>query len=185
MLKKTITYKDLDGNPVTEDFYFHMSKVEVTEMMFTVGSLQNRLKKIIASGDGGAIMAEFRKIIRDSYGRRSEDNRSFEKSEAISQAFLGSGAFDELFFELCTDPAAASDFINGILPPDMLKEMQSRMKAMPSTAGTISIDAEEDDRPAWIKENREPTTKEVMAMSPDELRMAFQRKVEQKKANDS
>ena len=29
MLKKTITYEDYNGNTITEDFYFNLSKAEV------------------------------------------------------------------------------------------------------------------------------------------------------------
>jgi len=32
MLKKSITYSDLDGNSVTDDFYFNLSKSELVEM---------------------------------------------------------------------------------------------------------------------------------------------------------
>ena len=32
MLKKTITFEDLDGNLVTDDFYFHLSKAEIAEI---------------------------------------------------------------------------------------------------------------------------------------------------------
>mgnify|MGYP000249563697 FL=1 len=30
MLKKTISYTDYDGNQRTEDFYFNLSKAEIT-----------------------------------------------------------------------------------------------------------------------------------------------------------
>ena len=32
MLKKTIKYTDYDGNEREEDFYFNLSKAEITEM---------------------------------------------------------------------------------------------------------------------------------------------------------
>ncbi len=32
MLKKTITYEDFDGNQVTEDHFFHLSKADLVEM---------------------------------------------------------------------------------------------------------------------------------------------------------
>ena len=52
MLKKTISYTDYDGNQRTEDFYFNLSKAEITEMELSMeraacvptsrGSLQRR-----------------------------------------------------------------------------------------------------------------------------------------------
>jgi hypothetical protein len=32
MLKKTITYTDYNGNKLTEDFYFNLSRAEIAEM---------------------------------------------------------------------------------------------------------------------------------------------------------
>ena len=32
MLKKSVTYKDFNGQTVTEDFYFHMTKSEAVEL---------------------------------------------------------------------------------------------------------------------------------------------------------
>lgn len=38
MLKKTVTFTDYNGTERTQDFYFHLSKAEITEMeMSTVG----------------------------------------------------------------------------------------------------------------------------------------------------
>ena len=36
MLKKTVTYVDYNGVERTEDFYFNLSKAEVTEMELSV-----------------------------------------------------------------------------------------------------------------------------------------------------
>ena len=48
MLKKTITYTDYDGNERTEDFYFNISKAELTELQFSVkGGLKNILEKAV------------------------------------------------------------------------------------------------------------------------------------------
>ena len=46
MLKKTMTYTDFDGNERTEDFYFNLSKAEVTEMELGVtGGMTQLLNK--------------------------------------------------------------------------------------------------------------------------------------------
>ena len=36
MLKKTIAYVDFNGNDQTEDFYFNLSKTDLTEMQLSV-----------------------------------------------------------------------------------------------------------------------------------------------------
>ena len=47
MLKKTIKYTDYDGNEREEDFYFNLSKAEVTEMELSKeGGMSEYIKKI-------------------------------------------------------------------------------------------------------------------------------------------
>lgn len=50
MLKKTVTYTDYNGVERTEDFYFNLSKAEVTEMELSVdGGLAQMLENIVNS----------------------------------------------------------------------------------------------------------------------------------------
>ena len=51
-----------------------------------------------------------------AYGQKSADGRRFVKSEELTQEFLQTEAYSELFIKLLTDENAASDFINGIIP---------------------------------------------------------------------
>lgn len=119
MLKKSITFKDLDGNSVTEDFYFNLSKAELAEFeMSEAGGMKIRLENIIANAetDPGSVIREFKHIIEMSYGVRSDDNKRFIKSADLANSFMQTDAYSELFTELVTDPAAAISFINGIVP---------------------------------------------------------------------
>ena len=48
MLKKTITYTDYNDNERTEDFYFNLSKAEVTEMeLSTTGGLAEMIQRMV------------------------------------------------------------------------------------------------------------------------------------------
>lgn len=117
MLKKTITYTDFEGVERIEDHYFHFSDSEVMKLELGVtGGLANKLTRIIAAQDAPEIMKNFEEIILKAYGVRNPDNKTFEKSEAISRAFAQTGAYDKLFMELVTDAKAAADFINAIIP---------------------------------------------------------------------
>lgn len=117
MLKKTITYTDYDGNSRTEDFYFNLSKAEVTEMELSAdGGLSKMLEKIVASQDNKRIMEIFKDIIIKAYGEKSGDGKRFIKSDALREAFVQTEAYSELFMELATNAEAASAFINGIVP---------------------------------------------------------------------
>ncbi len=117
MLKKTITYTDYDGNVRTEDFWFHLTKVELAEMEAGAeGGMKKMFEKIISDKDGKRIMETFTNIILKSYGEKSADGRRFIKSEEMSTAFSQTEAYDELFMELVTNADAAAAFINGIIP---------------------------------------------------------------------
>ena len=166
MLKKTITYEDLEGNPVTEDFYFNLSKAELAEMELSHdGSFASFLEELIRSMDGEKIIDIFKKIIGGSIGRRSEDNKRFIKSEEIRQDFFQSDAYSVLFMELATEEDAAAAFVRGILPKDMQGPVQEQLpKSTPQ------------ETPAYILENRDPTKEEMANMSREELLAAFKRK---------
>lgn len=120
MLKKTVTYVDYNGVQRTEDFYFNLSKAEVTEMELSVdGGLSVMLENIVASKDNKQIIAIFKEIVLKSYGEKSPDGRRFIKSKELSEAFSQTEAYSEIFMSLALNEKEASDFINGIMPKNI------------------------------------------------------------------
>ncbi len=127
MLKKTITYVDYDGNTRTEDFFFNLSKAELTEMeLSTAGGLEAMLKRIVDARDGGRIIALFKDLILRSYGEKSLDGKRFIKSKELSDAFSQTEAYVELFMELSTDADKASEFVKGILPAGLAENLPDK-----------------------------------------------------------
>jgi hypothetical protein len=123
MLKKTITYEDFNGETVSEDFFFHLSKAELVELELShEGGLSESLAKIVAVEDGKAIVAEFKNIILGSYGQRSTDGKRFVKNQLLRDEFESSEAYSVLFMELVTDVDSAINFINGIIPAGMAEQ---------------------------------------------------------------
>ena len=117
MYKKTIKYTDYNGNDREEDFWFNISKAELATMELSIdGGMENYLKEIIAKKNGAEIMRVFTDIIRKSYGVKSLDGKRFQKSPELSDEFMQTEAYSELFMELVTDAKAASEFVNGIMP---------------------------------------------------------------------
>lgn len=123
MLKKTINYTDLNGVQRTEDFYFNLSKPEIVKMQSSIkGGYDARLKGIANELNGAAIMEFFEDLIKRSYGEKSEDGRRFVKSDELSEAFMQTPAYEVLFEELITNDKAAADFVNAIMPNDVVQK---------------------------------------------------------------
>lgn len=117
MLKKTITYTDFDGNKRTEDFYFNLTKAEVTEMEMSIsGGLVKTLQKIVAEQDGTRIVEILKDLILKAYGEKSLDGRRFVKTQEVKDAFSQTEAYSELFMELATNAEYTAAFFNGIIP---------------------------------------------------------------------
>lgn len=124
MLKKTIVYTDFNGNERKEDFYFNLSKAEIMEMELSIsGGLAESINRIVATQDAPAIIKTFKDLILKAYGEKSPDGRRFMKSPEITAAFEQTDAYSELFMELATNTDAASEFINGIIPANLAKQL--------------------------------------------------------------
>lgn len=131
MLKKTISYVDYNGTKRTEDFYFNLTKAEISEMELEIpGGMSEMLKRITAAQDTPSLVKIFKDLILRSYGVKSDDGRRFIKSEQLKEEFSQTEAYSELFMELATNADAASAFINGIIPADIAKEADKKAKEL-------------------------------------------------------
>jgi hypothetical protein len=164
VLKKTISYEDFNGEKVSEDFFFHLSKAELVELeMSHQGGLSESLKRIVDAEDGKGIIAEFKNIILTAYGKRSDDGRRFVKNQQLREEFESTEAYSTLFMELVTNTDAAIEFINGVIPAGMAEE----------AAKLAQIDLKQVDKPTvTVLPKPEPrilTRKEITEMSQEEL----------------
>jgi hypothetical protein len=124
VLKKTITYQDLDGNSVTEDFYFNLTKAELAEMeLAEEGGMRSRLEALLEEEDRKKIIGAFKMLISATVGRRSEDGRRFIKSEEITNEFMQTEAYSVLFMELMTDTDSVVAFAQGVMPADLVAQV--------------------------------------------------------------
>ena len=121
MLKKTMTYTDFNGEEITEDFYFHLSEAEISEMeLDSEGGISQKLQKIINSKDITKIKEYFQWIILKSYGEKTDDGKHFIKNEKVSEMFSYTQAYSDLWMELITDANAAVKFVEGIMPKSII-----------------------------------------------------------------
>lgn len=136
MLKKTITYEDFNGDMVTEDHFFHISKADLVELEVShEGGMATWLQKIVESNNGKDIIEEFKKLLLMSYGKKSADGKRFIRTPEMREEFLSSEAYSTLFMELVTDATAAAAFVNGIVPKNLEADLANIQQPAP-VAGT-------------------------------------------------
>lgn len=173
MLKKTITYEDFNGETISEDFFFHLSKAELVELELShEGGLSEALQKIVDAEDGKAIVAEFKNIILGSYGQKSIDGKRFVKNQALREEFESTEAYSTLFMELVTDADAASEFINGVIPQGLADEAAKVTSLAPVP------------EPEPVSEPRIVTRAEIDAMPITEIRKLWNMPVNEVKLSD-
>lgn len=123
MLKKTIKYTDFEDNVREEVFLFNISRAELAMMENSeVGGFRKKLERIVNAQDNVAIMEVLRDIIHKSVGEVSPDGRRFMKSEEFARAFEETEAYSELIVELLGNDEKAAEFINGIMPKEIVAQ---------------------------------------------------------------
>lgn len=121
MTTRTISYENFDGENVTEDFFFNLTKSELTFMQVNNPEGMSRLlKKIIAEKDILKLFGQISEIVCMAYGERSIDQKTgktkFVKSQTSADEFRVSEAHSELIMGLIAKPEDCVDFIKSILP---------------------------------------------------------------------
>jgi hypothetical protein len=159
MLKKSITYKNLDREEVTEDFYFHLDEAKVIEIeMLEKGGLSQAIQGMIDAEDGESIIKHFRTIIERAIGKR--EGKRFISNDLIRSEFFDTGAYGAFMMEMLTDQEKTADFIKAVVPHDMVEK--ARQMALQEQ---MDIKTNDLERPA----PRIVTKDELVAMPPEEF----------------
>lgn len=191
MLKQTIEYVDFDGEKQVEDWHFHLTKADVVELQMELGgtmdegALEKRVKEVYETKNPKVIIKFFKDMIAKSVGKR--EGRHFIRNEQTSADFMQTEAYSAFFMSLVTDAGAGAAFFRAIVPADWANQMDFTGKTVAapgqdpksqfSNAGTPAEQPQEEDtRPAWERENREPTRQELLKMPQEELVKLMQRK---------
>lgn len=126
MYKRKITYKNFDGDEVTETLAFNLSETELLDLseedaMFSASFL----KRVSEEQDPAVMFRVLRKVIALSYGEITTDGKRFMKSPEIMNGFLHSAAYDALIRELVTadDINDVSNMLIGIFPEHFRSEL--------------------------------------------------------------
>lgn len=127
MLVRPITYKTFGTPPekVTEVFRFNISQPELLKY---VSDPENNLSGKVHALTEARTMRQVIMLIEDiimmAYGVLADDEKHFNKSEAIREEFHSHAAYPVLYMELATSEEKTADFIKGVLPEEMNGDIQ-------------------------------------------------------------
>lgn len=164
MYKKTVTFENFDGETVTEDFYFNLTKAELLELEVSEeGGFSETMQEIVKAGNGKEIIAGFKRILLMSVGKRR--GQSFVKNQEIREEFEGSPAFSELFMELATNAQAGAEFVNGVIPAGLAKQVEGQLPLEPAQVPDIPTPIETTVEDIQVT----PPQPDFASMSPEEF----------------
>jgi len=144
--EKKITYTNLDGEKVTGTYYFSLTRAEAVELNFhKKGGLEAYAKRIVEAESHGELIELFKSLILKTYGVR--DGQRFRKNQELTDEFVETGAYSELFIELATNHESAIKFFREVVPADM----QSRVDE------------------AVLPDDKEYTDEQLLSMSWDDF----------------
>lgn len=141
MLKKTIKFKDFNGNERSEDLYFHVSKATVLTAsdavyneIISIGEDLQEKGKFLQDIEGEAnpkdpfnknnqMLAEgirmiarlLDRLVDLAYGKKSDDGSKFVKGPDVLKDFKNSAAYDAFVDQMITNYEEMIEFINQLL----------------------------------------------------------------------
>jgi hypothetical protein len=174
MFKKTITWTDLNDQERTTELYFHLSKLDLGEFQQKLVEWQVQFQNAMKADDLASGMRVWTEIVRFGIGVKSEDGSRFVKTETVKDDLMESPAVEELIYGFALNPAEALDFIAALLPKELSDKFAELMKADSAMSEFVKKPVEvEDNRPAWEKENRNPTSAEFATLTPDQQKAVY------------
>jgi arsenate reductase-like glutaredoxin family protein len=142
MFKKTLSYTNYNGVPVTETLYFNYTKPELLRLhqKYDTQDLSEKFQEIANTRDPNQMLPLIEDIIIGSYGEKSSDGKAFMKSSEIASKFENSIAYAELFETLLTNENELIAFVNGLTAGldtkkdnDPVKQLQVESQQMSTT----------------------------------------------------
>lgn len=133
MLKKTITYEDLNGDEVTDTFHFNFTKLELLETDLKLEGLEDTVRRLTETQDSQQAYKLFKDIILSAYGEKSPDGKYFLKEDdngrPLSRKFAASPACSEMIIEFLQKPEEGAAFIEACLPAKLVAEVKAAKQA--------------------------------------------------------
>ena len=132
MYKKTIKYTDEEGQVKEEEFFFHLTKAEITEMEYSYGGgLTAVIESLSRKQEIGKVIEIIKSVVLKAYGEKVFDRTGkerFVKTQLASDIFASTEAYSELFMSFVENPDSFNEFLIGVMPIDMQADIRKAMK---------------------------------------------------------
>jgi len=165
VVKRAISFENIDGEETTEEWYFSLGKKDVMDMELAHrADVQDFLKQIVKNRDGRELLKLWRELLFRAVGERQ--GNLLMKSDEIRQRFEFGGAYEQFLTELVEDLEAGAQFFISIMPSDVQAKAVEEATRTYSKEKLLGMSDEEFARIAG---------KDFMDMSKEHQIIAFQR----------
>ena len=116
MLKQRVVYTGFEGESITEDLYFNLTRMDLVELnaKYGDGDMAKHIQEIQDKKDVVALYRVLKDIILQAYGVKSEDGKRFIKNDTVREEFSESLAFAQLIEDFHETDKTMTAFITGI-----------------------------------------------------------------------
>ena len=144
MIKKTLTYENVDGQMVHEDAYFNVDKTDINRMIANgnyekMQDLASKLTEVTSDTDNHEVYAlvldTLNILCHAAYGRRvkDEDKIRFVKNPKNTELFMDSEAYGAFVDDLTENPTALVDFMENLFPKSLRSQIDEQAVEMQKT----------------------------------------------------
>lgn len=143
MYAKKIKFEDFNGVEREQTFHFHLMESELLELQASIGGegFTEYVKRLLNTNDTPKLADLFKKMILMSYGEKSDDGMRFIKTDPVrgklAAEFAETNAYSELYSELISDPNAASEFFNRVIPAKLAEKLEQAQAEKPITPTVV------------------------------------------------
>lgn len=143
-VKRTISFKNLDGQDVSEDWYFSLDEADAAELdLAHRKDLAEYLADIDKNKNTKEMLNVWRALLFASVGKR--DGNLLVKDETTLRQFKFGGAYKQMFAELVESPDAGAEFFVSIMPDKVQKQVAAEQAKTYTTDEMMAMSDEEFD----------------------------------------
>lgn len=144
-VKREISFKNLDGEDVTETWYFSLDEEDAANTdLAHRPDLSEYLSTVDKNRDAKEVMNIWKTLLWASVGKR--EGNLLIKDEKVLREFKFGGAYKQLFAELVEDPDAGMHFFLKIMPDKVQKQVAAETSKTYNTDEMMAMSDEEFDK---------------------------------------